>query len=377
MTPEFWYCSQAFIIAIFALVFYTQSRSIEVYPLLMISAWFIGVCAIYLNFGDAQIDFYSNDQAVHLKIIQHVIPNSQNVFDEFVGYRYLLTIPAFLFSKIGFNPILVIKAFQLFSLLGIYTTSKKIIQGNGFQIQIWHFIFVASPVMFFFSLLALRDVILAFFFIQFVFDSRATKRLLMVLLIFLLKPHLAAALLFGLIAVLIFQRINTRFKVVYRTVLIAISYVVGSLAFSIGSLIRDSFFPGLPNQVFSQAILSRVALNFTGLQFITLLDEDKNIVAASLTALLISRFILADTFLIPLMFVIVSFVLCQKLKSEALFVGSSFLFYLGLVLQTDFNSTRQNIPFLAAMGIIVVVNIEYTKAVRRQRANNDLLTEVF
>ena len=246
----------------------------------MTTAWFIGVCVIYLKLGDTQINFYSNDQAVHLRIIQQVIPNSQNVFDEFIGFRYLLTVPAFILSKIGLNPILAIKAFQLFSLLGIYTTSKKVIQSNGFDIRIWHFIFVASPVMFFFSLLALRDVILAFFFIQFVFARRTTKRMLLVLLIFLLKPHLAAALLFSWVAVLIFQRVNTRFKVVYRTVLISISYVLGSLAFSIVSLIRDSFFPGLPDQVFSQAILSRVALNFSGLQFIALLDEDKNIVAA-------------------------------------------------------------------------------------------------
>ena len=375
MTPEFWYCSQAFLIAFFALAFYTRSFRIEVYPLFMTTAWFIGVCVIYLKLGDTQINFYSNDQAVHLRIIQQVIPNSQNVFDEFIGFRYLLTVPAFILSKIGLNPILAIKAFQLFSLLGIYTTSKKVIQSNGFDIRIWHFIFVASPVMFFFSLLALRDVILAFFFIQFVFASRTTKRLLMVLLIFLLKPHLAAALLFSWVAVLIFQRVNTRFKVVYRTVLISISYVLGSLAFSIGSLIRDSFFPGLPDQVFSQAILSRVALNFSGLQFIALLDEDKNIVAASLTELLASRFVLADTFLIPIMFLIVSFAMCLKLKSEALFVGSSFLFYLGLVLQTDFNSTRQNLPFLAAMGIIVVVNIEYSQATKRKRANDDQLDE--
>ena len=88
-----------------------------------------------------------------------------------------------------------------------------------------------------------------------------------------------------------------------------------------------------------------------------------------------SRFVLADTFLIPIMFLIVSFAMCLKLKSEALFVGSSFLFYLGLVLQTDFNSTRQNLPFLAAMGIIVVVNIEYSQATKRKRANDDQLDE--
>ena len=375
MSPEFWYCSQAFLIAVIALAFYTRSFRIEVYPLFMITAWFIGVCFIYLKLGDAQIDFYSNDQRIHQDIITVIIPGSQNILDGFVAYRYLLTFPAFLFSKIGLNPILIIKTFQLFSLLGVYTTSRTIIQRNGFEMRIWHFIFVASPVMFFFSLLALRDVILAFFFIQFAFDSRSAKRLLMLLLIFLLKPHLAAAVLFGWVAVIIFQGINSSFKVMHRAFLIAVSYVLGSLAYAIGSFIRDNFFPGLPNQVFSQSKLSQIALNFSGFQFIALLGEDKNIVASSITELFISRLVLADTFLIPIMFLFVSFILCWKLRSEALFVGSSFLFYLGLVLQTDFNSTRQNLPFLAAMGIIVVVNIEYSQATRRKRANDNQLDE--
>jgi hypothetical protein len=197
----------------------------------------------------------------------------------------------------------------------------------------------------------------------------------MLLLIFLLKPHLAAAVLFGWVAVIIFQGINTSFKVMHRAFLIAVSYVLGSLAYSIGSIIRDNFFPGLPNQVFSQSKLSQIALNFSGLQFIAFLDDDKNIVASSITELLISRLVLADTFLIPIMFLFVSFILCWKLRSEALFIGSSFLFFLGLVLQTDFNSTRQNLPFLAAMGIIVVVNIEYSQATRRKRADDNQLDE--
>jgi hypothetical protein len=45
------------------------------------------------------------------------------------------------------------------------------------------------------------------------------------------------------------------------------------------------------------------------------------------------------------------------------------VFYLGLVSQTDFNSTRQNIPFLAAMGIVAVANIEAALRSRRKELN--------
>jgi hypothetical protein len=51
----------------------------------------------------------------------------------------------------------------------------------------------------------------------------------------------------------------------------------------------------------------------------------------------------------------------RQLRSAAFVILASFVFYLGLVSQTDFNSTRQNIPFLAAMGIVAVVNIEAAK----------------
>jgi hypothetical protein len=74
--------------------------------------------------------------------------------------------------------------------------------------------------------------------------------------------------------------------------------------------------------------------------------------------LLLARVVLFDTFLIPLSFILISVFLLRFLRKESFLVISSFVFYLGLVSQTDFNSTRQNIPFLAAMGIISVVNIE-------------------
>jgi hypothetical protein len=56
----------------------------------------------------------------------------------------------------------------------------------------------------------------------------------------------------------------------------------------------------------------------------------------------------------------------RQLRGSAFVILSSFVFYLGLVSQTDFNSTRQNIPFLAAMGIVAVANIEAALRSRRK-----------
>jgi hypothetical protein len=35
----------------------------------------------------------------------------------------------------------------------------------------------------------------------------------------------------------------------------------------------------------------------------------------------------------------------------------SFSFFLGLAAQTDFNSTRQNLPFLSTMGVLALVGL--------------------
>ena len=150
------------------------------------------------------------------------------------------------------------------------------------------------------------------------------------------------------------------------------SFVVGSISYSIGAFFKDRFFPGLPSEILSQAKLSQLSLNFAGLQFFSLISDKNSIVATSTHFLLLSRIVLFDTFLIPLSFVFVSLFLLRRLKKEAFVVFMSFVFYLGLVSQTDFNSTRQNIPFLAAMGIVSVVNIEAALRNRRKKVSTQI-----
>jgi hypothetical protein len=173
-----------------------------------------------------------------------------------------------------------------------------------------------------------------------------------------LKPHLAIALLFGIVALLLFNLFKTKVQLFSAFIFLIFSFVVGSISYSIGAFFKDRFFPGLPNEILSQAKISQLSLNFSGLQFFTLINDKNSIVATPTHFLLLSRIVLFDTFLIPLSFVFVSLFFLRQLKKEAFVIFMSFVFYLGLVSQTDFNSTRQNIPFLAAMGIVAVVNIE-------------------
>jgi hypothetical protein len=42
----------------------------------------------------------------------------------------------------------------------------------------------------------------------------------------------------------------------------------------------------------------------------------------------------------------------------------AFLFFYGVVSQTTWNSTRQNIPFLACMGVLAVADIEHFRKIK-------------
>jgi hypothetical protein len=232
--------------------------------------------------------------------------------------------------------------------------------------------FIASPLMFFFSLLALRDLTLALFTICFIFDRGYPRRTFYTVLIFLLKPHLAIALLFGILMLLVFKRIRTNLDLISTLVFVFFSYLLGSFSYSIGTYVKYYFFPGLPTQLLSQSKFFQISLNFSGLQFFSLLNDKNTVVATPTTFLLLARILLFDTFVIPVSFVIIAIFFLRSLRIEAFVILVSFIFYLGLVSQTDFNSTRQNIPFMAAMGIISVVNIEAGLQFRRRKVDTQI-----
>jgi hypothetical protein len=366
------YYIQASAIAVGIIWFLSRNRKIDLFPIIAVCAWLIGVCTIYFVYGANQVNFYSNDQYLHSLITRFYLPYEGFSFNKIVTFRYLITYPAFLLSKIGLNDILVLKSFQILSLIGIYFKSKEIIFSNGFSIKYWHFMFIASPLMFFFSLLALRDLTLALFTICFIFDRGYPRRTFYTVLIFLLKPHLAIALLFGILMLLVFKRIRTNLDLISTLVFVFFSYLLGSFSYSIGTYVKYYFFPGLPTQLLSQSKFFQISLNFSGLQFFSLLNDKNTVVATPTTFLLLARILLFDTFVIPVSFVIIAIFFLRSLRIEAFVILVSFIFYLGLVSQTDFNSTRQNIPFMAAMGIISVVNIESGLQFRRRKVDTQI-----
>jgi hypothetical protein len=361
------YYLQAIVIALAIIFVVAQNRKIDIYPLFAVSGWLIGVSLIYGKYGTDQVNFYSNDQSVHLRIMRIYIENEGFNFHSIIPLRYLITYPTFLLSKIGLDEVLVLKTIQIVSLIGIYFKSKGVLTSTGISLKFWHFAFISSPLMFFFSLLALRDLTLALFTICFVFEYRFQRRVLFVILIFLLKPHLAIALVFGHFALFLLKSLRSKFNLLHAFLFSVGSYLLGSYTFSVGSYFKDGFFPGFASGLFSQRNISQILLNFSGLQFFSLINDQGSIVSASTQFLLFARIILFDSFLIPLSFLITTLFFLRKLKNESFLIFISFVFYLGLVSQTDFNSTRQNIPFIAAMGLVSVVNIDCALSLYRKK----------
>ena len=367
------YYLQAIGIAIAIVFAFSRNRKIDLFPLVAVAAWLIGVCAIYFKYGHNQANFYSNDQNVHLENIRIYIENDGFNFRSIIPLRYLITYPTYLLSKIGFDEILVLKTIQIVSLIGIYIKSKKILSSKGLSLRFWHFAFIASPLMIFFSFLALRDLTLALFAISYVFERRIQRRAFIVVLVFLLKPHLAIALLFGTFALALFRVVRTKLDYYVAFLFLCFSYFLGAVSYSIGTYFKDGFYPGFPNELFSQAKISQLTLNFSGLQFFSFINDPTfPSVTTPTHFLLLARVALFDTFLIPLSFIFISVFLLRRLRNESFLVINSFVFYLGLVSQTDFNSTRQNIPFLAAMGIVSVVNIEAVLRNRRKKVSTQI-----
>ena len=351
------YSIQAIAFAVIAVFVISRSRKTDLYQFSLILVWLVGVIAIYARYGEGQVLFYSNDQEIHQRIVINYIDFFGISLGDTINFRYIITLPVYLISKLGFNEILLFKYLQLFALIGIYSESKKILISNAVNLRLWHALFIASPVMIFFSTLALRDVILAYLVLFVVFRKRVDHQAIAAGAIFLLRPHLAVALLVGLTSARVFIMIGRRLKIFSGGILVSVMYVFGAYAYSLGTIVRDGFNPGTSDLVFSQQRISQVALNFTGLQFLSQLNEDESIVASSLGQLLAARLLLFDSLIIPATFVLITIFTLRKLKVEAIHTLSSFVFFLGLVTQTDFNSTRQNLPFYALMGIICVVNL--------------------
>jgi hypothetical protein len=119
--------------------------------LALISIWLVGVIAVYARYRADQVLFYSNDQLFHQQVIEIYLPVEGMQFSALIGLRYLLTIPVYLVSLIGFNAMLVIKFLQLAALLFIYKQSRQFMANQLLSVRFWQLPLIAGPILIFMS----------------------------------------------------------------------------------------------------------------------------------------------------------------------------------------------------------------------------------
>ncbi len=205
------------------------------------------------------------------------------------------------------------------------------------------------------STLALRDLAIGFFTLLFVFEPSPTMKIGGLIGTFLLRPHLAVAVLIGYIVSQIYAYIRPKFYLVSIFFLTIAIYWFGAISYFWGSSIRTGTPIGSPINVFTQYKFARMAANMLGIQFLTL---DESVVDASTSTLLLSRLIFIDTWLIPALFLVFLVQQSKHFTRLRVQIYFAFIFFYGLTSQTPWNSSRQNIPFLISMGLIAVVGIE-------------------
>ena len=193
------YSIQAVFFALVAVVVVSRSKKTDLYQFALISIWLVGVIAIYARYGEDQVLFYSNDQLFHRDVIEYYLTVEGIQVREIISLRYLLTVPVYFVSLLGFNAMLIIKFLQLSALLLVYNRSKKFMSEQFLTMRFWQLPMIAGPILVFMSLLSLRDVLLAYFALVFVSSSDRNSRILGLGGAFLLRPHLGVALAFGFI----------------------------------------------------------------------------------------------------------------------------------------------------------------------------------
>jgi len=367
------YSIQAVFFALVAVVAVSRSKKTDLYQIALISIWLVGVIAIYARYREGQVLFYSNDQLFHQNIVEYYLPIEGVRIREIISLRYLLTVPVYLVSLLGFNAMLIIKFLQLSALLLVYNRSQKFMSEHFLTIRFWQLPLIAGPLLVFMSLLSLRDVLLAYFALVFVSSSDRNSRILGLGGAFLLRPHLGVALAFGFILSYFYSKWKPKLQGLALSSIALLSYATGTIAYWIGVVIQKGVNFDTPKTTFTQLKFFQLAANFFGLQFLTLNDPDNQIVDASTFSLLLSRLVFSETILIPMLFLIAVFRHPDFLRKQKISTLLAFFFFYGVVSQTSYNSTRQNIPFLVCMGVIAVADIEHFRKIKAKVASKLLM----
>ena len=322
---------------------------------LEVMIWTLGVTAIAWWFGLVeQLNFYSNDQRYYSGVVKSFSTASIPWdVDTWLGSKIPYTVAALPLALAGVHPTLALKTVSLVCLLALTRSALDANRSRTHKDQIITLWLTACGIVgTFFSMLALRETMMMLFVYRFATSQSPVTRGVSLIALYLLRPHLAAAVFAAEVVMVVWRLVRGRLSLgtAETPILIAIGVILGTTLFAWGvggtGGIGTRFTGGWGIE---QAI--RVASNFVGLQFLTVAEDTVNY---SLTRLLLLRLVLNETILIPVAFTVICLFFPHRLNDRARFTLLAFTIYSSVVIGTDFNSFRQNIPFMPLMGLVVL-----------------------
>ena len=317
--------------------------------------WCVGVIAISWRYTSGQDIFYSSDQVVmanNIGVFQR--DGFSTNLEVLLGRRDVVTIPAWILTNAGLHPLLAVKFLQAFAVI---VTLVALLRVAPFPIRSlidrrpWVWLVFGGPSILFNSLLALRDQFLVAGVTWFYTTTRLQTKCLVALLTFLLRPHLAVALVLSL---LITEGVAQRMaQPVKRALLMFACYLLGVVLYGYGNAFTTGQTEGLPSLI-SQTRVLRLLATFTGLHFLVV---DESTVDRSIATLFLARILFFDTWLIPIGFLLVVILRPRAglvLQTRLLVALSIFV---GISSGTDFISSRQTMPFFPMLAYATLVAI--------------------
>lgn len=321
----------------------------------MIGVWFLGVSLIFWRYGPiGQWSFYQNDQYFHWKIVAQGYGAEFNLtFDRLNFFRFPYTAPAYLLSKVGLDPTLALKFVSLCCALANVSLLERFFREQGRKFSILAFWMLAGPISTFFSLLALRETMMLLCVTQLFLGISQSGKAVSLLVLVILRPHLAAAIVFGQLWGWLFSRLSRRWYLPSVLATAVLPIYLGTIGFSLGNYIIYRLPLQLYQDLFLKDQVIQIFSAFAGLQFFTVAYQT---VEYTTQSLLLIRLIFPEIVLVPLIFTASCFFYTPKTTRLKLGVLATFVFFMAVSSGTEYLSVRQSLPMMSVMGTAAILS---------------------
>jgi hypothetical protein len=324
---------------------------------LQILGWMFLTTMITLRYGLLeQQNFYSNDQRSHADLVKEILASGLPLDREgwLAATRLPYVLPATLVTATGINSLLALKFISLLALLATTSHIQHLIALTSRKRDVAFSVYISATALIgtFFAALGLRETTMMLLVLWFFTTSSTAVKVSALIGLGLLRPHLAAATLIGSMVTLALHKMgrNSSANPLANFTYLAAAPIFGYYVYSFATFLQSDE-QSVTGHTWGISPVLRIASNFVGLQFLTVREST---VEFSITSLLLLRLLLSETIIIPLLFTTVV-ILTRRHSLLMQSVMWSFGVYVGIVTNTDFNSFRQNIPFMPVMGLVILL----------------------